>query len=271
MRKHSQALVIRFSSRVKSRRKDRRRTKFREPPLPTSGSGCYTGSWKVRDLAAKPCRSSAFGSACQTFDVRKYERENHLRGAEPRTLRSGASLDLNRRTEKETRALHHALDDEYKVWTRYDQVIADLDEVPPVSHIRDAEGRHSEALGTLFVCYHLPGSENLRPELADSLACQQSVRRVQAMRLPMPRSTGGYLRRLSVQLPLPYDAIFKRYRRSVTYRRFSAVWKFVDTPTVVEDNTEAIDTKHDRVARRTIFGVGYTDSLFAPLTITSSS
>jgi hypothetical protein len=34
-------------------------------------------------------------------------------------------------TETEVRALNEALDDEYHVWSTYDQVIADCGEVPP--------------------------------------------------------------------------------------------------------------------------------------------
>mgnify|MGYP002737684935 CR=1 FL=1 len=66
-------------------------------------------------------------------------------------------------TEKEIRALHDALDDEYKAWTTYDQVLADFGEVRPFSNIRDAERRHIEALRTLFVRYGLPVPENPWP------------------------------------------------------------------------------------------------------------
>lgn len=44
--------------------------------------------------------------------------------------------------ELETAALLGALDDEYKSWTTYDQVIGDLGAVRPFSNIRAAEGRH---------------------------------------------------------------------------------------------------------------------------------
>ncbi len=62
---------------------------------------------------------------------------------------------MNSLTEAETRALHDALDDEYLAWATYDQVIADFGEVPPFSNIREAEGRHIEALCTLFARYGL--------------------------------------------------------------------------------------------------------------------
>ena len=52
-------------------------------------------------------------------------------------------------------ALHAALDDEYRAWATYDQVIADFGEVPPFSNIREAEARHIEALRGLFDRYGL--------------------------------------------------------------------------------------------------------------------
>ena len=55
--------------------------------------------------------------------------------------------------ETEVRALHEALDDEYRAWATYDQVIADFGEVRPFSNIREAEARHIEALRTLFLRY----------------------------------------------------------------------------------------------------------------------
>ena len=66
-------------------------------------------------------------------------------------------------TQGEIRALHEALDDEYQAWTTYDQVIADFGEVRPFINIRDAEGRHIEALRTLFSRYGLPLPANPWP------------------------------------------------------------------------------------------------------------
>jgi len=63
-------------------------------------------------------------------------------------------------TDQEVRALKEALDDEYRAWATYDQVIADFGEVRPFINIRDAERRHIEALATLFSRYRLPVSEN---------------------------------------------------------------------------------------------------------------
>ncbi|MDP1665243.1 MAG: hypothetical protein Q8L79_08960 [Methylobacter sp.] len=45
---------------------------------------------------------------------------------------------MNNLTDTENRALHEALDDEYRSFTTYDQVLADFGEVPPFSHIREA-------------------------------------------------------------------------------------------------------------------------------------
>ena len=67
---------------------------------------------------------------------------------------------MNLLTETEIRALNEALDDEYRAWATYDQVIADFGEVPPFNNIRAAEARHIEALCMLFGRYGLPVPEN---------------------------------------------------------------------------------------------------------------
>jgi hypothetical protein len=66
-------------------------------------------------------------------------------------------------TETEIQALNEALDDEYRAWATYDQVMADFGEVPPFSNIREAEARHIEALCVLFERYGLPVPENPWP------------------------------------------------------------------------------------------------------------
>ncbi len=53
---------------------------------------------------------------------------------------------MDKLNECETTALFDALDDEYKSWSTYDRVIRDFGEVRPFINIRDAEGRHIEAL-----------------------------------------------------------------------------------------------------------------------------
>jgi hypothetical protein len=63
----------------------------------------------------------------------------------------------------EIRALEEALDDEYRAWATYDQVIKDFGEVRPFSNIREAEARHIEALHRLFTAYALPIPDNPWP------------------------------------------------------------------------------------------------------------
>lgn len=63
---------------------------------------------------------------------------------------------MNELTDTETRVLHEALDDEYRSWATYDQVIADFGEVLPFINIRGAESRHIEALSVLFARYGVP-------------------------------------------------------------------------------------------------------------------
>jgi hypothetical protein len=65
--------------------------------------------------------------------------------------------------ENEMKALHEALDDEYQAWTIYGQVIADFGEVRPFTNIREAEGRHIEALRVLFDRYAVPVPANPWP------------------------------------------------------------------------------------------------------------
>ena len=67
---------------------------------------------------------------------------------------------MNGLAEIEIRALNEALDDEYRSWATYDQVIADFGEIQPFGNIREAEARHIEALRTLFVRYALPMPKN---------------------------------------------------------------------------------------------------------------
>lgn len=58
-------------------------------------------------------------------------------------------------SESEIEALHLALEDEYKAWSTYDQVIADFGLVRPFTNIRRAEENHITALVTLFQRYGL--------------------------------------------------------------------------------------------------------------------
>ena len=67
---------------------------------------------------------------------------------------------MNNLTVTEITALKEALDDEYRSFATYDQVLADFGEVRPFSNIREAESRHIEALCVLFARYGLPVPEN---------------------------------------------------------------------------------------------------------------
>jgi hypothetical protein len=60
----------------------------------------------------------------------------------------------------EEQALRDALDDEYRAWATYDQVIRDFGAERPFINIREAEARHIEALRTLFQRYELGIPEN---------------------------------------------------------------------------------------------------------------
>lgn len=55
----------------------------------------------------------------------------------------------------EQQALRDALEDEYKAWSTYDQVIRDFGEDRPFINIRAAEARHIAALRALFERYGL--------------------------------------------------------------------------------------------------------------------
>lgn len=78
-------------------------------------------------------------------------------------------------TESEIRALNEALDDEYRAWAIYDQVIADFGMVAPFSNIRDAEARHIEALHTLYTFYGLPIPANPWPGKVPRYASLQAA------------------------------------------------------------------------------------------------
>ena len=82
---------------------------------------------------------------------------------------------MNLLTETEIRALIEALDDEYRAWATYDQVIADFGEVPPFYNIRAAEARHIEALCMLFGRYGLPVPENPWPGKVARYASPQAA------------------------------------------------------------------------------------------------
>lgn len=78
-------------------------------------------------------------------------------------------------TSAEITALHEALDDEYRSWAIYNQVIADFGETPPFSNIREAEARHIDALVVLFHRYGLPIPDNPWLEKVERFASRQEA------------------------------------------------------------------------------------------------
>jgi len=66
-------------------------------------------------------------------------------------------------SEAEIQVLHEALDDEYRAWATYDQVIADFGAVQPFVNIRAAEARHIGALHRLYQRYGLTIPDNSHP------------------------------------------------------------------------------------------------------------
>jgi hypothetical protein len=62
---------------------------------------------------------------------------------------------MHKLSDIEERVLLEALDDEYRAWATYDQVVADFGEVRPFINIREAEARHMQALVSLFERYGL--------------------------------------------------------------------------------------------------------------------
>jgi len=66
-------------------------------------------------------------------------------------------------TAAEIQTLQEALDDEYKAWATYDQVLTDFGEVRPFTNIREAEARHIEAVCGLFRRYGLAIPDNPWP------------------------------------------------------------------------------------------------------------
>lgn len=68
--------------------------------------------------------------------------------------------EVNNLSKTEIDALHEALDDEFKAWATYDQVIDDFGPIRPFINIRDAEARHIEALLRIFREYELEPPDN---------------------------------------------------------------------------------------------------------------
>jgi rubrerythrin len=88
---------------------------------------------------------------------------------------------VNDLSEVEIHALNEALDDEYRAWATYEQVIADFGDVRPFTHIREAEARHIGALRSLFGRYRRPvpgnpwGPETVTRYASLQEACEAGV------------------------------------------------------------------------------------------------
>jgi hypothetical protein len=92
----------------------------------------------------------------------------------------GAPLIGGDLSESEVEALQMALEDEYKAWSVYEQVIADFGAVRPFTSIQRAEENHIAALVNLFEGYGLEVPANEWPGTVptfDSLAeaCEAGV------------------------------------------------------------------------------------------------
>jgi hypothetical protein len=81
----------------------------------------------------------------------------------PETRSRRAETDVATLSETEQQALRDALDDEYRAWATYDQVVRDFGAERPFTNIRDAEARHIEALRALFQRYDLAFPDNTWP------------------------------------------------------------------------------------------------------------
>lgn len=75
----------------------------------------------------------------------------------------------------EVQALHLALDDEYRAWTTYGQVISDLGAIRPFTNIQPAEAQHISALVTLFKRYGLAVPPNPYPGLVPNFSNKRSA------------------------------------------------------------------------------------------------
>jgi hypothetical protein len=100
----------------------------------------------------------------------------------------------------ETDALRAALDDEYRAWATYDQVIRDFGDEPPFSNIREAEARHIEALCVLYARYGLVVPDNPWP---GKVARYASLHEACAAGVAAEIENGALYERLLASTPRP--------------------------------------------------------------------
>jgi hypothetical protein len=126
----------------------------------------------------------------------------------------------------EIQALHDALDDEYRAWATYDQVIADFGDAPPFSNIRDAEMRHIEALRTLFDLYDLPFPANTWP---GRVARYTSVREACEAGVAAEIENGALYERLLASTQRPdFLAVFRNLQEASQQRHLPAFRRCVE-------------------------------------------
>jgi hypothetical protein len=120
----------------------------------------------------------------------------------------------------EVRALEEALDDEYRAWSTYDQVIADFGEIRPFSNIREAEARHIEALLALYARYGLPVPPNPWP---GKVARYASVREACEAGVAAEVENGALYERLLAATRHPdLLAVFRNLQRASQERHLEA-------------------------------------------------
>jgi hypothetical protein len=122
-------------------------------------------------------------------------------------------------------ALQEALDDEYRAWAIYNQVIHDFGEVRPFTNILGAEERHIDALHSLFVRYGLAVPNNSWPEKVPHYAsikeaCEAGVAAEIANGALYERLLGATRREDILRV---FFATYVTRRSSVTCQLFSAV------------------------------------------------
>jgi hypothetical protein len=121
---------------------------------------------------------------------------------------------------EEVAALHEALEDEYKAWATYDQVIRDFGAVRPFINIRESEARHIAALSALFARHGLPLPQNAWPG---------KVRRFESLRAACQAGVDGeienerlYERLLGAARHADVRAVFERLRDASRLRHLPA-------------------------------------------------
>jgi len=127
---------------------------------------------------------------------------------------------MNDLTAVEIHALNEALDDEYRAWATYDQVIRDFGELRPFSNI------HIEALRELFDRYGLPLPVNPWP---GKVAHYPTVRAACAAGVAAEIENGALYERLLASTQRPdILAVFRNLREASQRRHLPAFQRCVE-------------------------------------------